>query len=83
MENDKVFTLTNSCKLSFFNYHWRFLLTDHQYRKDFFVGRIEKDVEPLVLLGEELYDIVLQYESTVFGFQFDNQKFSSFGVNRK
>jgi len=36
MKNNKVFTLTNNGKVSFFYYHQHFLPTDHKYRKDFF-----------------------------------------------
>ena len=39
-EKKKAFTLINEGKTSFFNYHLRFLLTNHKYRKnknDFFV----------------------------------------------
>jgi hypothetical protein len=45
----------------FFNCHRRYLPTNHRYRKnikDFFVGRVEKDVAPPRLSGEELYDVV-------------------------
>jgi len=37
--------------------------------KAFFVGKLESDVAPLLSLGEELYDMVLEYDDTVFGFQ--------------
>jgi hypothetical protein len=72
MENNKAFTLINSGKTSFFYCHNRFLPTNHKYRKskrDFFVDRVERDVIPLVLSGEELYDVVSQYEGIVFDFQ--------------
>jgi len=61
MENNKAFTLTNEGKAFFFYCHCHFLPTNHRYRKninDFFVGRVEKDVAPLCLFGEELHDIV-------------------------
>jgi hypothetical protein len=61
MENSKTFTLTNDSKTSFFHCHKWFLPTDHKYRKnkkDFFVGRVEIDVAPQLLLGEELYDVM-------------------------
>jgi len=73
MENNKAFTLTNGGKASFFFYcHHYFLPTNHscrKSRKDFFVGRVEKDVAPLRLSGEELHDVVLEYSDIVFGFQ--------------
>ena len=34
---------------------------------DFFIGRVEKDVTPLHLSGEELHDVVLEYGDIVFG----------------
>jgi hypothetical protein len=60
-----------------------FLPTDHRYRKnrkDFIIGRVEKDVPPLCVSGEELYDVVSEYGDIVFGFQSCKQKFSSFGL---
>jgi hypothetical protein len=51
MENNKAFTLTNKGKTSFFYCHHRFLPSNHKYRKNiknFFVGRVEKDVSDLV-----------------------------------
>jgi hypothetical protein len=72
MKNNKAFTLTNRVKLLFFYYHRRFLLTNHRYRKnikDFFVGRVEKDVAPPRLSSEELHDLVSKYGDIVFGFQ--------------
>jgi len=83
MENNKAFMLTNKGKTSFFYCHWRFLPTDHRYRKnikDFFVGRVEKDVAPPCLSGEELYDMVSEYDDIVFGFQSGKEKFSGFGL---
>ena len=47
MENNKEFTLANGGKASFFYCHRHFLPLNHRYRKnrkDFFVGRVEKDV---------------------------------------
>jgi hypothetical protein len=47
MENNKAFTLTNGGKTSFFDCHRCFLPHNYRYRKnrkDFFVGRVEKDV---------------------------------------
>jgi hypothetical protein len=84
MENYKTFTLINSSKTYFFFYrHRRFLPTDHEYKKninDFFVGRIKRDVAPLILSGEKLYDVVLQYDDIVFDFQSGKQKFLDSGV---
>jgi hypothetical protein len=60
-----------------------FLPTDHKYRKnkkDFFIGRDEKDVAPPLPLSEKLYDVVSQYDNIVFSFQFSKHKFSRFGV---
>ena len=54
MENNKTFILTNSGKV-FFYYHQRFWLTNNKYRnnkKNFFIGRVEKDVAPSVQSGE-------------------------------
>ena len=51
MENNKAFTLTNKGKTSFFYCHRPFLPPNHKYRKNrknFFVGRVEKDVSELV-----------------------------------
>jgi hypothetical protein len=82
MENNKAFTLTNGGKASFFYCHRRFLPPNHRYkknRKDFFVGRVEKDVTPPRLSGEELFDVVLEYGDIVFGLQSGKQKFSGFG----
>jgi hypothetical protein len=61
----------------------QFLLTYHKYRKnknDFFIGRVERDVAPLLLSGEKLYDVVSLSDDIIFGFQFSKQKFSSFGL---
>ena len=71
MENNKAFTLTNGGKTSFFYCHRRFLPPNHRYKKkikDFFVGRVKKDVAPLHLFNKELYDVVLEYGDIVFGF---------------
>jgi len=83
MENNKAFTLTNRGKASFFDCHHHFLQTNHRYRKnrnDFFVSRVEKDVAPPRLSGEELHDVVSKYGGIVFGFQSGKQKFPSFGL---
>jgi len=78
MENNKAFTLTNGGKASFFYCHHRFLPYNHRYRKnrkDFFVGRDEKDVASPRLSGEELHDVVSEYGDIVFGLQSGKQKF--------
>jgi hypothetical protein len=51
-----------------------------EQKKDFFIGRVERDVAPLLLLGEELYNMVSKYGDIVFGFQFGKQKFPDFGL---
>jgi hypothetical protein len=53
---------------------------NYKYKKDFFIGRIERDVTSLLLLDEELYDVVSQYDDIVFSFQSGKEKFLSFGV---
>ena len=69
---------------SFFFYcHCRFLPLNHRYRKnkkDFFVGRVEKDVKPPRLSGEELYDVVSEYGDIVIGLQSGKQKFPGFSL---
>jgi len=83
MENNKAFTLTNGGKTSFFYCHRHFLPTNHRYRKnrkDFFIGRVEMDVAPPRLSGEELHEVVSEYGDIVFGFQSGKQKFPSFGL---
>jgi hypothetical protein len=67
----------------FFYCHRRFLPLNHKYRKnrkDFFVGRVEKDVASLRLSGEELHDVVSEYGDIVFGLQSGKQKFHGFGL---
>jgi hypothetical protein len=83
MKNNKAFTLANGGKASFFYCHHRFLPLNHRYRKnkkDFFVGRVEKDVASPRLSGEELLDVVSEYGDIVFGLQSGKQKFSGFGL---
>jgi len=56
------------------------LPTDHRKnRKDFFAGRVEKDVAPPHLSGENFYDVVSEYGDIVFDFQFGKKKFTGFG----
>jgi hypothetical protein len=69
MENNKAFTLTNGGK-AFFLLSPSFLPPNHWYRKnrkDFFVGRVEKDVAPPRLFSEELHDVISEYDDFVFG----------------
>jgi hypothetical protein len=40
-------------------------------RKDFFIGRVEKDVALPLHSGEELYNMESEYSDIVFGFQSD------------
>ena len=83
MENNKAFMLTNEGKAFFFYCHHRFLPPNHRYRKnrkDFLVGRIEKDVAPQRLSGKELHDFVSEYGDIVFGLQSGKQKFTGFGL---
>ena len=64
MENNKAFTLANGGKASFFDSHRCFLPLNHRFRKnrkDFFVGRVEKDVASPRLSGEELHHVVSEY----------------------
>jgi hypothetical protein len=72
MENNKAFTLTNGGKTSFFLLSPSFLAIESQVqknRKDFFVVRVENDIALPLLSGEELHDVVLEYDDIVFGFQ--------------
>jgi len=81
IKNNKAFTLTNGGKASFFYCHRHFLPPNHRYRKnkkDFFIGRVEKNVEPPRLSGEELHDVVSEYSDIVFG-----HKFPGFGLTHK
>jgi len=84
MENNKAFTLINGGKASFFYCHRHFLPLNHRYRKnrnDFFIDRVEKDVAPPRLSGEELFDVVSEYGDIVFGLQSGKQKFPGFGLS--
>jgi hypothetical protein len=83
MVNNKAFTLANGGKAFFFDCHRHFLPLNHRYRKnikDFFVGRVEKDVVSPRLSGEELHDVVSEYGDIVFGLQSGKQKFPGFGL---
>ena len=80
MENNKAFTLVNGGKASFFYCHRRFLPLNHRYRKnrkDFFVGKVEKDVASPHLSGEELHHVVSEYGTLCLAF---NQVSKSFLV---
>ena len=68
MENNKE-TLINGGKMSCFYCHQRFLSTNRKYINDLFVGKVERDVASPILSGEELYNIVSEYEGIVFGYQ--------------
>ena len=83
MENNKAFTLANRGKAYFFDCHRRFLPLNHRFRKnrkDFFVGRVEKDVASPCLSGEEFHHVVSEYGDIVFGLQSGKQKFPGFGL---
>jgi hypothetical protein len=83
MENNKAFTLTNGGKASFFYCHRCFLPHNHRYRKnikDFFIGRVEKDVVSPCFSGKELHDVVSEYGDIVFVLQSGKQKFPGFGL---
>jgi hypothetical protein len=57
-----------------FYYHRRFLATSHKYKRnknDFFVGRVERDIAPLIPSGEDMYHVVSYYKGVVFDFQSD------------
>ena len=56
---------------------------NHRFRKnikDFFVGRVEKDVASPRLSGEELHDVISEYGDIVFGLQSGKKKFLHFGL---
>ena len=54
MKNNKAFTLTNRGKTSFFDFHRRFLPTDHRYRKKkkriFLLAKLKRMLHPYVFL---------------------------------
>jgi len=70
--------LTNIGKMSFYDCHRQFLSTDHKFMKDFFVGRVKKDVAPLLLLDEELYNVLSEYGDIVFWFDLQLGKLKYF-----
>jgi len=78
MINNKTFMLINIGKMSFYDCHWQFLSTDHKFRKDFFVGKVKKDVVPLLLLGKELYSVLSEYDDIVFWFDLQLDKLKYF-----
>jgi hypothetical protein len=82
MKNNKALTLIKRGKTSYFSFHRRFLPIDHKLRKkkEFFVGRVGRDVAPPLILGEELYDMVSEYGDIVFDFQSNKWKFLGFGL---
>jgi hypothetical protein len=70
MESNKAFMVANGGKASFFDCYRHFLPLNHRYRKnikDFFVGRVKKDVPSPHLSGEELHDVVSEYGDIMFG----------------
>jgi hypothetical protein len=84
MENNKAFTLTNRGKASFlYVLSPSFLATESHVQKEqkgFFISRVEKDVAPPCLSGDELHDVVSEYGDIVSGFQSGKQKFPGFGL---
>ena len=81
-EKQQVIHANKRVKL-FFYCHRRFLPPNHRYRnnrKDFFVDRVQKDVAPPCLSGEELHDVVSKYGDIVFSLQSGKQKFPDFGL---
>jgi len=80
MENHKVFSLTNGGKTSFYISTGGSCQSITSIEKTFLIEKVEREVTPSVPLGEELYDVVSQYEGIVFGIQSGKQKFHGFGV---
>jgi len=83
MKNNKTFTLTNCGKTSFFiatRDSCKLITSIKRTKKKFFVGRVKIDIASPILSGEELYDIVWQYDGIVFGFQSGKKKFLDFNV---
>jgi len=70
MENNKTFTLTNIGKTSFFIVIDGSCqqITSIEKKKDFFIGKVERDVALLVPSCEELFDVVSQFNDIIFGF---------------
>jgi hypothetical protein len=69
--------------LLLFYYNNQILPTDHKYitnKNNFFIGKVERDIASPVLSCEELYDMVSEYDDTVFGFQFGKHKFPDFDL---
>jgi hypothetical protein len=58
MENNKAFTLTNGGKVSFL-LPPTILAKGSQVHKELFFCSVERDVALSLLLGEQLYDVVL------------------------
>jgi hypothetical protein len=61
----QALTLTNGGKASFFDCHRRFLPHNHRYRKnrkDFYVGRVEKDIAPRIF---PVKNCMMLYQSMV------------------
>jgi hypothetical protein len=56
---------------------------DHKYINDCFVGRAKKDVTFPLPSGDELYDVVSEYDDIVFDFQSGKQKYLNFRLTYK
>ena len=82
MERIKAFTLKHGGKTSFFYWHHQFLPLSHPYRKQkdkFLNGRIEKDLPPPRLSGEEMLRRVCVLPTITFGIQHNKYKIGGFG----
>jgi hypothetical protein len=55
-------------------------ITSTKRTERIFFGRVEKDVAPPHLSGEELHDVVSEFSDIVFGFQSGKQKFPGVGL---
>jgi hypothetical protein len=83
IENNKIFTLTNTGKAFYFYFYQRFLRSHHRYKnniKDFLKSKVERDVTPPILSGKVFYDVALQHEDICSGFQYGKHNFFGFGV---
>ncbi|XP_021755332.1 uncharacterized protein LOC110720599 [Chenopodium quinoa] len=61
MEKTKAFWLEHGGKVSWFDCHWQFLLTDHPFRNSktaFCKNKEEKGAPPHIMSGEELWECV-------------------------
>ena len=84
-ENNKAFTLTNDGKTSFFfistSDSCQQITSTERIEKIFLLAELKRDVAPPLLSGEELYDVVSEYDDIVFDFQQSKQKFHGFAHN--